>query len=145
MLTFTKGNIFSSKAQTLTCPVNCKGVMGKGLALEFKKWFPGLFDAYKRACDKGDVAIGRPWMFQMSDVRQVLCFATKDHWKNPSTYEYIDLGLETLKNHYDTMGIASLALPPLGCGLGGLEWNEVKPMIEKHLGQLSIPIEIFEP
>lgn len=145
MITYTKGNIFDSKAQTLANPVNCFGVMGKGLALEFKKWFPGLEKAYRSACEAGEVGIGRPWIYKVTEARQVLCFPTKDHWKYPSRYEYVEKGLEAIIDHHVEWQIHSLALPPLGCGLGGLEWNRVKPMIEETLGDLDMPVEVFEP
>lgn len=145
MITYTKGNILDSRAQTLTCPVNCVGVMGKGLALEFKKWFPGLIEPYKKACVSGELAIGRSWVFRVNDAKQVLCFPTKDHWKRPSIYDYVRFGLVHLKKSYVGMGIQSLALPALGCGLGGLEWSNVKLMIQESMGELPISIEVFEP
>jgi O-acetyl-ADP-ribose deacetylase (regulator of RNase III) len=145
MITYLKGDIFSSKLQTLTCPVNCKGVMGKGLALEFKKTFPGLSEAYKQACDIGHLRIGRPWIWKVNDVRQVMCFPTKNHWNKPSTYEYISWGFVGLFQLHLQGEIQSLALPPLGCGLGGLEWDKVKPMLDKDLGDLPIKIEVYEP
>lgn len=145
MITFKKGNILESKAQTLTCTVNCVGVMGKGLALDFKKTFPGLLNAYSKACQEGDLKIGQPWIYKVNDAREVLCFPTKEHWKNPSTYEYIQLGLIGVLKIHSEGDLHSLAIPPLGCGLGGLDWREVKPMVEKYLGELQIPIEVYEP
>jgi O-acetyl-ADP-ribose deacetylase (regulator of RNase III) len=121
------------------------GVMGKGLALEFKKTFPGLLGAYAEACRIGHLKIGRPWIYKVNDVRQVLCFPTKEHWKKPSTYEYIEFGLVGLLQLHLQGEIHSLAVPPLGCGLGGLDWKEVKPMVEKFLGDLPIGIEVYEP
>lgn len=145
MITYLKGDIFSSKLQTLTCTVNCVGVMGKGLALAFKKTFPELIGAYAQACEIGHLKIGRPWIWKINDVRQVLCFPTKTHWKKPSTYEYIELGLLGVVQLHSQGEIHSLAIPPLGCGLGGLEWTEVKPLIEKYLSDLGMAVEVYEP
>lgn len=145
MITYLKGDILSSKLQTITCPVNCKGVMGKGLALEFKKTFPDLLPAYAKACQTEHLRIGRPWIWKVNDVRQVLCFPTKHQWNKPSTYEYISGGLLGLLQLHLQGEIQSLALPALGCGLGGLEWAKVKPMIEEDLGDLPIQIEVYEP
>lgn len=145
MITYLKGDIFSSKLQALTCPVNCMGVMGKGLALEFKKTFPGLLGAYAEACRTEQLKIGRPWLWKVNDVRQVLCFPTKDHWKKPSTLEYIELGLMWMARLHSQGELHSVALPALGCGLGGLAWTEVKPLIDKHLGDLDLIVEVYEP
>lgn len=145
MITYTKGNLLDSKAQTLTCTVNCVGIMGKGLALEFKKFFPDLFKAYKVACDQALIKIGHPWVWKVTEAKQVLCFPTKDHWKYPSRYEYVKKGLEALRQNLAAWQIYSLAIPPLGCGLGGLEWARVKPMIEECLGDLDLAVEIYEP
>lgn len=145
MITYVRGNIMDSKVQTLACPVNCVGVMGKGLALEFKKTFDGLLRGYAEACKSGRLRIGCPWIYRVNDARQVLCFPTKDHWKMPSLYAYIESGLVGLCELSVQGEIHSLALPALGCGLGGLEWSQVKPLIEKYLGGLPIPIEVFEP
>jgi O-acetyl-ADP-ribose deacetylase (regulator of RNase III) len=145
MIKYLKGDIFSSKLEVLTCPVNCVGVMGKGLALEFKKTFPGLLNDYALACTMEYLKIGRPWLWKVNDVRQVLCFPTKDHWKKPSTLEYIEAGLLGMVQLHSLGELHSVALPPLGCGLGGLSWAEVKPLIEKHLGDLEMVVEVYEP
>lgn len=145
MITYTKGNILASRAQTITCPVNCVGVMGKGLALEFKQTFSGLLGAYAEACRTERLRIGRPWIYKVNDAKEVLCFPTKDHWKKPSTLEYVKFGLLGLLQIYEQEGIHSLAIPPLGCGLGGLEWSQVKPLIEEYLGDLTIGVEVYEP
>lgn len=144
MIKYVQGNIFDSSAQTLVNPVNCVGVMGRGLALEFKKWFPGLWNAYQRACAMGEIRIGVPWMFKVTEAKQVLCFPSKDHWKYPSQYSYIKKGLEAIREHHVAWQIHSMAMPPIGCGLGGLEWAKVKPMIEESLGDLNMDIEVFE-
>lgn len=145
MIKYLKGDIFSSKLQTITCPVNTVGVMGKGLALEFKKTFPGLMSDYATACTMEWLRIGRPWIWKVNDVRNVLCFPTKAHWKKPSTYEYIEQGLLGMVQLHAQGELHAVAIPPLGCGLGGLDWEKVKPLIEKYLGDLGIEVEVYEP
>jgi O-acetyl-ADP-ribose deacetylase (regulator of RNase III) len=141
-ITFKKTNIMDSKMQTLVNPVNCVGVMGKGLALAFKQRYPLMYQSYRVACKKGDLKIGKPWLHKDT---MVLNFPTKDHWRRRSRLSYISSGLEYLAKNAITLGITSLAVPPLGCGLGGLEWIYVLPLIKKHLGPLGIPIEIYLP
>lgn len=114
-------NIFDSGADYLVNPVNTVGVMGKGLALEFSKRRPGLLVAYKQACVQGVLSTHQPWIY-----KDVVCFATKQHWRNPSQLEWIKEGLSNLVIPEGK----SIAFPRLGCGLGGLDWNEVKPLID---------------
>lgn len=145
MLTYVRGNLFSSPAQVLTNAVNCVGVMGAGIALDFKNRFPVMFDDYKRRCTLGEVVPGRPYLWENDEV-QILNFPTKRHWKDPSQIEDIEAGLQYLATHYTDLGIATLALPPLGCGLGGLSWSDVKPMIEKYLGPIQdLDVFVYEP
>lgn len=141
MISYTKGDILQSPAQVITNPVNCVGVMGKGLASQFKTKYPALFQDYSKRCANGDVKPGQPYLFENDEV-QVLNFPTKRDWRNPSLLEDIENGLKFLAEHYRAMGIYTLALPPLGCGLGGLKWNDVKSLIEKHLGELP-DLEVF--
>lgn len=144
MITYTRGDLFESSAQTLVNSVNCVGVMGKGIAKTFRDRFPEMFREYKNACARGEMRSGVLYLYR--DLRtNVLCFPTKDNWKGPSKYEFIEAGLETLRANYERWGITSLAIPPLGCGLGGLDWQEVRELIERHLGDLPIPIEVYEP
>ncbi len=144
MLTFTHGDIFKSKAQTLVATVNCVGIMGKGIAKEFRQRFPNMYKAYFKACKRGELQSGR--LFYYKDlVSSILCFPTKDNWKGPSKYEFIEAGLKAIVENYQKWGITSLALPPLGCGLGGLDWNKVKPLILKYLSEILIEIEVYEP
>jgi O-acetyl-ADP-ribose deacetylase (regulator of RNase III)/uncharacterized protein YwgA len=144
MIRYTKGDIFESRAQTLVNTVNCVGVMGKGLAKEFKDRFPEMNRQYVAACRKGEVRSGRPFIYR-DLTRVVLCFPTKDNWKGPSKYEFIEAGLKAVAANYSSWGISSMAIPPLGCGLGGLDWVAVRKLIEKYLGALPIEIEVFEP
>jgi O-acetyl-ADP-ribose deacetylase (regulator of RNase III) len=145
MTQYLTGDIFSSPAQVITNAVNCVGVMGAGLALEFKKRFPRLNADYEARCKRGDVSPGRPYLYEDDDI-QVLNFPTKRHWQDNSRLEDIEEGLKYLAAHHAHMGIFFLALPPLGCGLGGLNWTEVKSLIEKHLGGLAdLEVLVYEP
>lgn len=143
-ITYVNGDIFESKLQTITNTINCVGVMGKGLALEFKKRYPEMFEDYKRRCQAGEVRIGEPYIYKAS-TPFILNFPTKDHWRNPSYYISIEQGLDYLLTHYECLGITSLAVPALGCKNGGLDWTKVKVMIESKLGRLPIPVEVYPP
>ena len=143
MLYFVHGDIFKSQAQTITNPVNCVGVMGKGLALAFKNAYPRSFNEYRKLCSVGTLRPGVPCLSN-ADIRAILLFPTKDHWRNPSEIEYIEDGLKFLAEHYQEMDIESLALPKLGAGLGGLPWAAVRSLIVKHLGALPICVEVYE-
>jgi O-acetyl-ADP-ribose deacetylase (regulator of RNase III) len=144
MIQYLKGNIFESDAQTLTNTVNLKGVMGKGLAFKFKDKFSGLFESYALDIVGKRIAIGMPTIWKGKE-KWVVNFPTKDDWRKPSTYEYIDAGLKTLRIKLDEWEVLSLAIPALGCGLGSLDWKIVKPMIAKHLGDMEMAIEVYEP
>jgi O-acetyl-ADP-ribose deacetylase (regulator of RNase III) len=145
MITFRTGDIFKSNAQVITNTVNCVGVMGKGLALSFKERFPELFNDYVIRCEKHEVKPGKPYLWE-NDETQVLNFPTKRHWKENSKLEDVEEGLKFLAENYIKMGINSVALPPLGCGLGGLNWNDVKNLINKHLGQIDdLDVYVYEP
>ncbi len=135
-------NLFDSKMQTLTNTVNCVGVMGAGIALEFKKRYPNMFKKYKEICNKKLLKTGMLQIFKEGD-KLILNFPTKDDWRNPSQMSYLELGLQKLVNTYKDKGITSLAIPQLGCSNGGLDWKEVKPLMEKYLNQLDIPVEIY--
>jgi O-acetyl-ADP-ribose deacetylase (regulator of RNase III) len=141
MITYLSGNLFDSKVQVLTNAVNCVGVMGKSVALEFKNRYPAMHAAYVKRCDKGEMKIGEPWLWENDSV-QVLNFPTKQHWRNPSSLESIELGLMWLVSKYSEVGIYTIAMPALGCGNGGLSWADVEPMMQKHLDGLS-DLEVF--
>ncbi|MCB0367653.1 MAG: macro domain-containing protein [Bdellovibrionaceae bacterium] len=145
MVTYVKGDIFKSPAQVLTNPVNCVGVMGKGLAFAFKNQFPGLFKDYKTRCDNNQVLPGQPYLWE-SETHQILNFPTKRHWRDKSVLQDIDEGLKFLAENYEQMGIQSLALPALGCGLGGLQWSEVQPLVEQYLGSIpDLDVYVYAP
>lgn len=145
LITFVKGDIFQSPAQVLTNTVNCVGVMGKGLALEFKNRFPQLFRDYQQKCEKGQVVPGKPYLWEDESI-QILNFPTKRHWCDNSLIQDIEDGLKYLALSYEQKGIQSIAMPALGCGLGGLEWTDVRPLIEKHLGGIpDLDVYVYEP
>ncbi len=145
MITFVKGNIFESAAQVLTNTVNCVGVMGKGVALEFKQRYPALFEDYQTRCQRGEVQPGALYMWEDSYV-QVLNFPTKRHWREKSEIGDIELGLKCLAMKYQDFGIQSIALPALGCGNGGLDWGIVRPLIERYLGEIAdLDVYVYEP
>ncbi len=144
MIKEIKGNIFNSKCQTLVNTVNCVGVMGKGIALECKLRFPGLFEKYKEFCDTKKI---RPGILQLwkNSKPWVLNFPTKMHWKDPSKIEYLKSGLEKFKYEYQDKEITSIAFPLLGASLGGLPEDLVKKTMINYLGELkNIEIEIYE-
>lgn len=137
MIIYKIGNIFNSNAQVITNTVNCVGVMGKGIALQFKNRYPEMFLDYKKKCDSKEVKLGLPYLWT-SEQTQILNFPTKGHWKENSKLQDIEAGLKYLAENYESLGIDSIALPPLGCGNGGLNWIEVKELINKYLGQLDL-------
>ncbi len=141
MITYVEGNLFESPAQVLVNTVNTVGVMGKGIAYEFKRLFPGMFEQYRDLCERNELTIGRLWLYKTPN-KWILNFPTKRHWRNPSRPEYIEAGLKTFAKSYGAMGIHSIAFPPLGCGNGQLDFGtQVQPLMEKYLRNL--PIEVF--
>ncbi len=139
------GNMFESHAQTLVNTVNCVGVMGKGIALEFKKCYPDMYDDYAARCAQKQVHLGEPYLYRRLFPPHILNFPTKDHWRSVSRLQDIVAGLEYLERHYEEWGIASLAVPPLGCGQGQLEWRVVGPTLYRYLSRLNIPVELYAP
>lgn len=140
------GDILKSRCQTLVCPVNTVGVMGAGLALAMNKHFKGLLYRYRLACRTGALSIDNLWIYTVNTHRQILCLATKVHWRDPSQVQWIDANLKQLSEDYQELNITSIAIPMLGCGLGGLKWKtEVRPLVYKHLEHLPITIEVYGP
>jgi len=139
------GDLFESKMQTLVNTVNCVGVMGKGVALEFKKRFPDMYQDYVARCAAKQVRLGRPYLFRRLMPPWVLNFPTKDDWRSVSRLSDIVVGLEYLEQHYREWGITSLAVPPLGCGQGQLEWRVVGPTLFRYFSRLDIPVELYAP
>lgn len=145
MITLRVGNILESEAQTLVNTVNCVGVMGKGIALKFKERFPDMFEDYVERCKRGEVKLGQPYIYKGRLIPWIINFPTKDHWRSVSKIEDIIMGMQYLVEHYREWGITSLAVPPLGCGEGQLEWSIVGPILYKYLKNLDIPVEIYAP
>jgi O-acetyl-ADP-ribose deacetylase (regulator of RNase III) len=139
------GDLFASDAQTLVNTVNTVAIMGKGIALGFKQRFPEMFRDYQRRCALGEVNLGKPYLWAPAFDRWVLNFPTKDHWRSSAKRDDIVAGLEHLHRNYRGWGIQSLAVPPLGCGEGGLEWSVVGPTLYWHLARLAVPVELFAP
>ena len=133
--------------EVIANPINCVGVMGGGLALAFKKKYPEHFETYKKMCQNGEIKVGELYVVDGDEKHKVLLFPTKIHWKNPSLMEYVESGLEYLVKNYDKMGIKSIAIPALGCGLGGMKWEDVKEKIISILSEIDdkVEIEIYEP
>ena len=143
MLQFIHSSILDSQAQTVVNTVNTVGVMGKGLAHAFREKYPQMFAAYKSLCDKKQFEVGQLWLWRGSS-QWVLNFPTKKHWRNPSKIEYIEKGLEKFVANYEARGIREISFPRLGCGNGGLQWELVKPVMEKYLRNLPIQIYIHD-
>ena len=142
------GDIFREDAEALVNCVNCVGAMGRGVALQFKKAFPENFKAYAEACQQGEVQPGRMFVFETGQLqpRFIINFPTKRHWRGASRIEDIESGLQDLVKVIGEHGIRSIALPPLGCGLGGLDWLSVKSRIEKTLQPLSdVQVALYTP
>lgn len=138
-----EGNIFESKSQTLVNTVNCDGVMGKGIALEFKKRFPDMYISYVELCNKHEIEPGILSLYKRS-FPWILNFPTKNHWKFPSKLEYITLGLDKFRQEYSRKGITSIAFPKLGTLNGGLEWDMVRELMYKYLEPLpNLQVEIY--
>jgi len=139
------GDIFESKAHTLVNTVNTVGVMGKGIALGFRKRFPEMFEDYVRRCERHEVSLRRPYIYRRLTPPHIINFPTKDHWRSVSKLEDITQGLRYLQAHITEWGVTSLAVPPLGCGEGRLDWRVVGPTLYRHLRDLSIPVELYAP
>jgi len=138
-------DILQSNAQTLINTVNCVGIMGKGIALEFKNRYPEMFKDYVDRCERKQVKPGEPYLYKSLFPPQIVNFPTKDHWKSVSKVSDIEQGLEYLLSHYKEWSISSLAIPPLGCGNGQLEWKVIGPLIYKYARQMDIPVELYAP
>lgn len=140
------GNIFESRSQTIVNTVNCVGVMGKGIAAEFKNRYPAMFKDYVLRCERNEVSPGVPYLFQESMFSpQVINFPTKSDWRAASRIEDIEKGLRILTEKYKEWGIKSIAIPPLGCGNGQLLWESVGPLIYQYLSKWDIPVEMYAP
>jgi O-acetyl-ADP-ribose deacetylase (regulator of RNase III) len=150
MITFHRTNLLHSNAEALVNTVNTVGIMGKGVALQFKEHFPLNYKLYKKACETGEVRLGRMFATetaQLTGTKYIINFPTKADWRSYSKLSYIAEGLDDLVKLIREKQIKSIAIPPLGCGNGGLDWNDVKPLIVSKLSPLegAVEIEVFEP
>ena len=144
MIQYIQGNLFTSNAKVLVNTVNTVGVMGKGIAADFKKIYPKMFEEYKALCENGKLNIGELFLYKTSN-KWVLNFPTKKHWKSPSTVEYIEKGLQKLIEQATKLQLTDIAMPKLGCGNGGLDWEkQVKPIVEKYLKKSPINVSIYD-
>ena len=142
------GDIFESDAEALVNTVNCKGVMGRGLALQFKRRYPDNFVAYRTECQAGRMVLGRVHVFDTGRMspRYIVNFPTKGHWRNASSLADIADGLNSLESEVRRLCIGSIAIPALGCDLGGLDWDEVRPLIVSTVGRLpGLRAMLFAP
>jgi appr-1-p processing domain protein len=142
MIEYIEGNIFDSPAQVIVNTVNTVGVMGKGIALEFKNRYPQMFEKYKIACEKKMLTIGKLMLVSAPD-HMLLLFPTKENWRYPSKLSYIEQGLKRFCDYYAQRGITSVAFPKLGCGNGELNWDEVRPLMEQYLRNLPIDVYVY--
>lgn len=148
MITYKTGDLLREPVDALVNTVNCVGVMGRGIALQFRKAFPKNYEIYRAACQQGDVAPGKMLITERGELtrpRFIVNFPTKRHWRGKSRIEDIESGLVALRHEVLERGMDSIAIPPLGSGLGGLDWHQVRLLIERELSDLSIPVTVFEP
>lgn len=149
MIHYVKGNLFDSEAQALVNTVNTVGVMGKGIALQFREAFPYNYRVYRNACLKKELRVGQMLVVEDNNLTSghkiVINFPTKTHWRLPSEYSYIEQGLKALRVEIKHRKISSIAIPPLGSHNGGLDWSRVKQMVESELSDLECEIFIYEP
>lgn len=149
MIEYKTGDLLAEDVDALVNAVNCVGVMGRGIAAQFKSAWPANFKAYAAACKRGEVLPGRMFVFPTGNVvgpRFIVNFPTKRHWRGKSSIADIKDGLRDLVSEIGARGIRSIAVPPLGSGLGGLDWREVRPHVEASLGAVNgVRVVVFEP
>ncbi len=149
MIRTATGDLLKADVEALVNPVNTVGVMGRGLALQFKRAFPDNFRAYAAACKAGDVAPGKMFVFETGRTTKpkfIVNFPTKRHWRNKSRLEDIETGLAALVSDVRRLEVRSIAIPPLGCGLGGLKWQEVQPLIVTAFAKHpNVDLQLYSP
>ncbi len=144
MITYVKGSLFESPAKVLVNTVNTVGVMGKGLARNFKEIYPEMFREYQRLCERKQLQVGKLWVYRTYH-KWIMNFPTKVHWRQPSKPEYVEVGLKTFVSTYAGQGITSVAFPRLGCGNGELDWESVvRPLMVKYLSKLPINVFVYD-
>jgi O-acetyl-ADP-ribose deacetylase (regulator of RNase III) len=148
VISYHQGDLLEADVQALVNAVNTVGVMGKGLALAFKQRLPANFQAYAAACQRGEVQTGRMFITETPALlgpRWIVNFPTKQHWRDPSQLAWVQSGLQELRRFLLAQQVASVALPALGAGLGGLSWPTVRAEIEAALADLAVDIRVYEP
>ena len=148
MIRYTMGDVLRADVDAIVNTVNCVGVMGRGIALQFKKTFPSNYEEYRAACDKGEVVPGKMFITErraLTGPNYIVNFPTKRHWRGKSRMEDIESGLVALRKDIQELGISSIAIPPLGSGFGGLNWGDVRQRIEQSLGDLDVEVVVYEP
>ena len=140
-----QGDIFQSGAQVLVNPVNCMGAMGAGLAKQFKERYPALNQQYRKDCGAGKVKTGEVLLYRVADGRAVANLPTKNHWRDPSRLQWIKEGLADLNRVLSSENLTSVAIPAVGAGLGGLDWQEVLKLIKSELDNPDLTVEIYPP
>lgn len=145
MIKYVRGDLLKSPAQVLVNTVNTVGIMGAGIALQFKEQYPEMFQKYQLLCKKKFLDIGKLYLWKPTNTssKEILLFPTKKHWLNLSELNWIEAGLQKFVENYERLNIKSIAFPKLGCGNGGLSWHDVKPSMEKYLGPLPIEIYVY--
>lgn len=149
MIREVSGDILESKAPIIVVPVNCKGVMGKGLALQAKQKWPKMFEIYKSFCEGAcpsypdGLEPGGVVCIQQEPNRYIACLATKDDWRNPSKLEWVETGLKQLVVLSMQVNLCHIAIPRLGCGLGGLDWCDVKPIVHRVFENTPITVDLY--
>ena len=146
MIRETSGDILTADVEALVNPVSTVGVMGAGLALAFKRKYPDMYREYALGCKHDGFDVGQVMEHEVGEQpRYVISFPTKQHWRNPSKLEWINSGLIDLRRAIEDFGIKSIAIPALGCGLGGLAWKDVRKLIVQHLGDLDVDVVLYAP
>lgn len=148
MIHSVKGNLLEDSAEAYVNTVNTVGAMGKGIALQFNQAFPDVFKRYAKDCKRSLVQVGKMHVVEVDGLatpKYVINFPTKEHWRHASKLEYIQKGLQDLVKVVQDLGIKSIALPPLGCGNGGLDWEKVRPMILEAFQPLNVEVHLYEP
>ena len=143
-LKFVSGDIFNTQATAIAIPVNCRGAMGRGLALQAKIQWPKLYERYHEICRDGRLTPGATW-WRKTEGKIILCAATKDHWRHRSDLQTIEMCLDSIRQTCEKLEIRTLALPALGCGEGGLEWQNIEPLVVNYFDRSPIKVEAYVP
>lgn len=143
MIDFIKGDMWDYPADARVNTINCVGIMGKGVALEFATRYPRMVSVYKGLCKGGKITPGCVWVYPVAEDLEILNVATKNHWRHCSRYEWVRAGLVELRKYFKRYGVVTM--PALGCGNGGLVWEKVRFSVLNILGDLKTKILVFEP